>query len=50
MSEIQKFVAPTEPLDRKFESRSGPSFAQIVKNEKTKKNQECNAELMSEPN
>jgi hypothetical protein len=30
-----------EPRDRRFESRSGPSFAEIVKNEKTKRNQKC---------
>jgi hypothetical protein len=37
-------------MDRKPESHSGPSFAEIVKNEKTKRNQECFPELMYETN
>ena len=38
----------SEPLECKFESRSGLSYAEIVKNEKISRNQECFAELIFE--
>jgi len=59
MSEIPKYsasigqlVRPTasEPRNRKFKFLPGPSFEWIFKNEKITRNQECFAELMSEPN
>jgi hypothetical protein len=39
-----------EPRGYKIESRSGQFFAEIVENEKTKRSQECFAELILEPN
>jgi hypothetical protein len=49
-SPIGQLVRPAalEPRDCQFESRFGQSLAEIVKNEKTKRNQECCAELMFE--
>ena len=49
---IAQWVRPAamEPMGYKFESRSGQSFADIVKNEKTKGSQECFAELILELN
>jgi len=42
--------AALKPRGYRFESRSEQSFAEIVKNEKTKRSQECFAELILEPN
>jgi hypothetical protein len=42
--------AALDPRSYKFDSRSGQSFAEIVKNEKTKRSQECFAQLILEPN
>jgi len=42
--------AALEPRDYKFGSRSRQTFAKMVKNEKTKRSQECFAELILEPN
>jgi hypothetical protein len=49
---IGQLVSPAAPeaRDRQFDSRSGPSFVEIVENEKIKRNQECFAELISESN
>jgi hypothetical protein len=61
MSEIQQLSTPIAQLVRpadlelreggyELESPSGRSFAEIVKNEKTKRSQECFAESILEPN
>jgi hypothetical protein len=49
---IAQLIRPAtlEPRGYKFESSSWQSFAEIVKNEKTKRNPECCAELVLEPN
>jgi len=49
---VAQLVRPAalEPRDYKIESRSEQSFAEIVKNEKAKRNQECFSELVLEPN
>jgi hypothetical protein len=52
LTRIGQLVRPAalEPMGYKIESRSKQSFAEIVKNNKTKRSQECFAQLMFEPN
>ena len=50
---VQEYLAVELGLRRSYilvGSRSKQSFAEIVKNEKTKRSQECFAELIVEPN
>jgi hypothetical protein len=42
--------AALKPRGYRFEYRSEQSFAEIVKNEKTKRSQDCFADFMPEPN